>query len=442
MVGWAPSPGASPLRRADLFDFRRVFFLLIFTVCVPSLALSTFGILAIKHERAAVEKRLEEIYGQRLDRLAEALAREMSGRQSGATRPTEAELARRVPELAASMFPGEEARFELVRVEEDRDEDPIQALLRSITSRNAAMAAELGPPIVERPLTGALAGNSLVVRLPGSDSPAAIALANRVVYVVLLALFYGAIAVGVVLTSRAVYREAKLSRLKSDFVSHVSHELRTPLTSIRLFVETLRLERVRSDEERRQCLELLDKEAERLAGLVDRLLDWARIESGKKVYRKVPVPSADLAREAVEVFERQQLAPPGLVEVSIAPACGMVEVDRDSMGLVLFNLLMNAWKYTGEEKEIHLRVHSSGKRVAFEVADNGPGIAKRDRKRIFEQFYRVDDLLTRKTEGTGLGLAIAKRIVEDHGGRIVVGGEVGRGSRFTVLLPLVEEAKS
>jgi signal transduction histidine kinase len=424
------------LRRADLFDFRKVFFLLIFTVCVPSLALSTFGILAIKHERAAVEKRLEELYGEKLDKLAGALALEMSARGARTELPTEADLERRVPSLARQMFPAEHARFELLHRGADDEQDAIQALLRSITAKApAAVAAEFGPAFIERPLSGALAGNSRVVRLPGTDSPATIALNNRVIYVVLLTLFYGAIAVGIVLTSRAVYKEAKLSRLKSDFVSHVSHELRTPLTSIRLFVETLRMGRVRSEVEREECLEHLDKEAERLAGLVDRLLDWARIESGRKVYRKIPVPAAAVAREAVEVFERQQLAPEGLVELSIARGVGSVEVDREAVAMVLFNLLVNAWKYTAKDKQIHLRVHGSGKRVCFEVADNGPSIPKSERKRIFEQFYRVDDFLTRKTEGTGLGLAIAKRIVEDHGGKIEIGGEVGRGSRFTVVLP-------
>jgi len=433
-----PYEGAS-LRRADLFDFKKVFFLLIFTVCVPSLALSTFGILAIKHERAAVEKRLEELYGEKLDALAAALATEMAARGARTELPTEADLARRVPGLARQMFPGEEARFELVHAEEDRDEDVIQALLRSVSKAPAAVAAELAPPIVERPLTGALAGNSLVVRLPGDGSPASIALNNRVIYIVLLAVLYAAIALGIVLTSRAVYREAKLSRLKSDFVSHVSHELRTPLTSIRMFVETLRMGRVRTEAEREECLEHLDKEAERLAGLVDRLLDWARIESGRKVYRKAPVAASAVAREALAVFERQQLAPEGLVDLTIAPDAGLVEVDLEALALVLFNLLVNAWKYTSTEKEIHLRVTSQGKKVLFEVADNGPGIPKGERKRIFEQFYRVDDLLTRKTEGTGLGLAIAKRIVEDHGGWIEIGGEVGRGSRFTVVLQRVEE---
>lgn len=423
------------MRRADLFDFRKVFFLLIFTVCVPSLALSTFGILAIKHERAAVEKRLEELYGEKLDRLAAALAAEMS--RPGAE-ATGAALARRLPELAARLFPDEKARFELLQ-EDAAASDPVTALLRSIASTAPAVAPDVGPVFIERPLGGALAGSSLVVRLPGADSPASIALNNRVLYGVLLALLYGAIAVGVALTSRAVYREAKLSRLKSDFVSHVSHELRTPLTSIRLFVETLRMGRVRSEAERTECLEHLDKEAERLAGLVDRLLDWARMESGRKVYRKVPVEAEAVAREALAVFERQRLAPEGLVELSIDPAAGRVEVDREAVSMVLFNLLVNAWKYTGAKKEIRLRVLRVGARTAFEVTDNGPGIPSSERKRIFEQFYRIDDLLTRRTEGTGLGLAIAKRIVEDHGGRIELGAAPGGGSRFTVLLPAAKE---
>ncbi len=431
------------MRRADLFDFRRVFILLIATVCLPSLALSTFGILAIKQERAVVEKKLEDLYGSRLDRLAEALARQVGGPDG---QPDPLELAAQVRRLGEQMFPGESARFELVSLgATEGREDVVKSLLRSITgdrATDAAQEAGWGQPIVERPLTGALAGNALVVRLADGRSPASLALFNRLIYGTLLFLFYGAIALGVVLTSRAVYKEAKLSRLKSDFVSHVSHELRTPLTSIRMFVETLRLGRIRTEAERDECLDMLDKEAERLAGLVDRILDWARIETGRKVYRKISVPAVDLAREALEVFERQQLAPPGLVRLEVPEALPAVEVDRDAIEVVLFNLLMNAHKYTGRDKEILVRLRAVGKRVLFDVEDNGPGIPHAERKRIFEHFYRVDDLLTRRTEGTGLGLAIAKRIAEDHGGRIEISGEVGRGSRFTLALPAAEGSMS
>jgi two-component system phosphate regulon sensor histidine kinase PhoR len=402
------------VRGPELFDFRKVVLLIVFTVCVPAAALSTFGILAIANERAAVEKKLEEAYAPRLERLAERLqaAPEPGGQD--------------VNTVARGIFPAEPARYSV----EQGEGSSVNDLITSLQG-----GQELGPPVARRPLGGALAGRSLVARLPAAESPASIALTNRVLYVVLLVLFYGILVVGVVLTLRTAWREAQLSRLKSDFVSHVSHELRTPLTSIRMFVETLRLGRARDEDERAECLLHLENEAERLSGLVDRLLDWARMESGRKIYRKIPERPETLVREAMEVFERQRGGRAEGVTVDVAGDLPEIEVDRDAMELVLVNLLTNAWKYTGAEKQIRVRAHTTGRRVALEVEDNGPGIPKSERKRIFEQFYRVDDLLTRRTEGTGLGLAICKRIVEDHGGRIEVSGDEGRGSRFTVLLP-------
>jgi signal transduction histidine kinase len=424
------------VRRADLFDFRRVFTLLVATVALPSIALSTFGILAIKHERAAVEKSLEDAYGAKLDALAAALRDQVH--DGGGVVPPLPALASDADRLARALFPRERARFELGGPDE---EDPSRELRLTLGPPAPGGEAAWGPLLVERPLPAPLEGRALGVRLPAGNSPAAIALGNQVVYAILLVIFYAAIVSGVVLTSRAVYRESKLSRLKSDFVSHVSHELRTPLTSIRMFVETLRLGRVHSPEEQAELLGLLDKETERLSGLVGRLLDWARIETGRKVYRKVPLPAAEVARDAVAVFDRQHLAGDGELAVEIDDTLPEVAADRDALELVLLNLLINAHKYTGENKRILLRARAGEGAVVFEVEDNGPGIPKAERKRIFEQFYRMDDLLSRKTEGTGLGLAIAKRVVEDHGGRIQVTGEPGKGSRFSVSLPIHREGE-
>lgn len=425
------------MRRADLFDFRRVFTLLVATVALPSIALSTFGILAIKHERAAVEKSLEDAYGAKLDALAAALRDQVH--DAGGVVPALPELAASADRLARSLFPRERARFEL-RGPDDADPTREHSLPfgRGLAGEDVDWAPLL---LVERPLPVPLEGRMIGVRLPADNSPAAIALGNQVVYAILLVIFYAAIVSGVVLTSRAVYRESKLSRLKSDFVSHVSHELRTPLTSIRMFVETLRLGRVHSREEQEELLELLDKETERLSGLVGRLLDWARIETGRKVYRKVPVPAAEMARDALDVFERQQLGSPGELVLEVDDTLPEVLVDRHAISLVLLNLLINAHKYTGADKRIVLRARAGDGVVVFEVEDNGPGIPKAERKRIFEQFYRMDDLLSRKTEGTGLGLAIAKRVVEDHGGRIQVSSEPGKGSRFAVSLAIHREGE-
>lgn len=420
------------MRRADLFQFRKVFLLLLAMVCLPSFALSIFGILAIKNERAAAEKHVEEIYASRLESFREALEADPSLPFLRGPALDEA-----VDALGRRLFPDEKARFRVASEEELAAERRAgHSVLASLAS--AAELHAFGPVIAERPLAGRLAGRVLVAHLGDVRDPANVALVNRVWYVILLVVLYAAIVVGVVLTSRAVYREAKLSRLKSDFVSHVSHELRTPLTSIRLFVETLRLGRFRTEGERTGLMEHLDEEAARLAVLVDRLLDWARMESGKKVYRRTPTPAAELAKEALAVFERQGLIAPGLVDLVLDPSLPDVEVDREAITVVLVNLLANAYKYTGAEKVIRLRVKKAGKRVFFEVQDNGPGIPASERKRIFDHFYRVDDLLTRRAEGTGLGLAIAKRITEDHGGRIEIAGEIGRGSRFTVVLPTAE----
>src|SRR5207248_1819904 len=134
----------------------------------------------------------------------------------------------------------------------------------------------------------------------------------------------------------------------------------------------------------------------------------------------------------------QRLEAAKVLEVEIVPDLPQVRVDREALAGAVLNLLQNAFKYSGQDKRIALRARPERRGVSIEVEDNGVGIAPRDRKRIFERFYRVDNLLTRKTEGSGLGLAIAKRIVEAHGGKISVHSEPGKGSRFSIHLPAAE----
>jgi len=259
---------------------------------------------------------------------------------------------------------------------------------------------------------------------------------NRVVYAVLLGLFYLTLTFGVVYTGRALYREAKLSRMKTDFVSLVSHELRTPLTSIRMFIETLALGRLKDPAQMQEVLQLLTRETERLSVLIERVLDWARIESGRKEYQREPVRVEELVETALAAFRAQRLEGGMDLKVELAQGLPTVEADRHAVSGALLNLLQNAYKYSGQDKRIELTARADRKWVSLSVRDNGVGISSKDRKRIFERFYRVDNLLTRKTEGSGLGLAITKRIIEAHGGRIKVDSEVGRGSRFTLQLPV------
>jgi signal transduction histidine kinase len=145
---------------------------------------------------------------------------------------------------------------------------------------------------------------------------------------------------------------------------------------------------------------------------------------------------------AVEAFRAQRLNEALDLTCQVPEALPAVQVDRDAVAGALLNLLQNAYKYSGQgqDRRISVRARQEPRRVAIDVEDNGMGIAPRDRKRIFDRFYRVDNLLTRKTEGTGLGLAIARRIVEAHGGSIAVQSDVGKGSTFTIRLPAEPES--
>jgi len=240
---------------------------------------------------------------------------------------------------------------------------------------------------------------------------------------------------GIVLALVFLRREAKLSRLQTDFVSKVSHELRTPLTSIRMFVEMLQTKRVTNPEQMDQCLDVLGQETERLSERIERLLDWGRMEAGKRVYDRHAVEPEAVLRDALAAFTAANVGRPVSVDLSVAPGLPAVVVDRHAMVDALLNLLTNADKYSGDDKKITLSVAADEKWVRFAVADNGIGIPRREHRRIFEKFYRVDERLSRAVDGSGLGLAIVRHVATSHGGRVDVESEPGKGSTFTILLP-------
>lgn len=245
---------------------------------------------------------------------------------------------------------------------------------------------------------------------------------------------------GTVATVVVVQREARVARLQTDFVNKVSHDLRTPLTSIRMFVETLQLGRLKDPERQREALEIISDETARLSGLINRLLDWARMESGRRTYRFERQPVEAVVEDALQAFEPQRLSHPAEVRRLVEPGLPDVMADREALSGALLDLLNNAHKYTGPEKVITVGVARAGPAVHITVSDNGPGIPAPDQKRIFEKFYRARDPLQRTIEGSGLGLAMVKHIVQAHGGKVAVASEVGHGATFTVTLPVAEPA--
>ena len=255
---------------------------------------------------------------------------------------------------------------------------------------------------------------------------------------ILIVSFVCALVTGVVLVMFFVRREANLSELQADFVSKVSHELRTPLTAIRLFAETL--ERSTDDPETQaECIRMLSIESEKLSDRIERLLDWGRMEAGRKLYDIHPVPVEEVIKTAVDAFTPTRTDESLELVTEVAPDLPEVLADRGALVDALVNLLSNAHKYGGSPAKVSLRVTRNAKgRIVFAVSDNGEGVPAGERRRIFEKFYRIDDRLSRAREGSGLGLAIVKHFARAHGGKVSVDNstEPGatKGSTFTLVL--------
>jgi signal transduction histidine kinase len=237
-----------------------------------------------------------------------------------------------------------------------------------------------------------------------------------------------------------VRRELRLSRLKSDFVANVSHELKTPLALIRLFAETLELGRVPSEDKKTQYHRIINKESRRLTQLINNILDFSRIEAGRKEYRLVRSDLAAVVRDVVDAY-RFQIEQHGFaLDLDVAEDLPEMRIDPEAISQALINLLNNAIKYSPEEKSIRVSVRSEAGRVLVSVADRGIGIPKAEQKRIFEKFYRAESSLVHTTKGSGLGLALVQHITEAHGGRVEVTSAPGQGSTFTLSLPVAGEA--
>ena len=255
-------------------------------------------------------------------------------------------------------------------------------------------------------------------------------------YVLVLFLVLSVTLFGAYLLWRDVRREVRMAEMRSQFVSSVSHELKTPLTAIRMFAETLRLGRSKSAKTQQEYLDTIVNESERLTRLLNNVLDFSKIEQGKRIYRPELTPLDEIIKAAARAMEYPLSQKGFKLNVRTEEGLPDVRVDKDALEQAILNLLHNAMKYSGESREIDLLLQKKDDQAMIQVIDRGIGIDSQEQYRIFEKFYRIPSRENERIVGTGLGLTLVVHIVKAHGGNMKVESTPGKGSTFSIYLPL------
>ena len=319
-----------------------------------------------------------------------------------------------------------------------------RAVLAPLRNSNAWPTGQVGDVRVraggegEGQLLGA-ALPGLEVVFPTAASGTDVAALQRTLYGVALLLVLSITFFGAFLVWRDVRRELRLADLRSQFVSSVSHELKTPLTSIRMLAEILQTKDPPDRRMQADYLGTIVGESERLTRLLNNVLDLSKIEQDRMMYRPRPTLLAEVAHRAVQAVEYPLEQEGFTLSVDSQHELPLVSVDPDALEQAILNLLTNAMKYSGESREIDLRLRSEDGHAVVEVTDRGMGIAPQELERLTEKFYRVPTAENRHVPGTGLGLTLVDHMAKSHGGDLRVRSVVGAGSTFAIWLPLEGE---
>ena len=256
---------------------------------------------------------------------------------------------------------------------------------------------------------------------------------RRTLYFGMLGVVVALLVFGGYLTVRTVKTELAMAQSKSEFVSTVSHEFRSPLTGIHQLGEMLKDGRVTDERRRQRYYEMIVSESRRLRRLVENVLDFSRIEEGRKKYDLEPFEPTPWLRERVEEFQAEVAGAGYTIAASIPDGLPLVRGDREALSTALHNLLDNAVKYSPDSKTVWLEATANGDRLSISVRDQGVGIRDEDREHIFEKFYRGGELVP-QVKGVGLGLILVKSIATAHGGAVDFESRPAEGSTFTLHL--------
>lgn len=259
-------------------------------------------------------------------------------------------------------------------------------------------------------------------------------------YLLALAFILSIAFFGAYLLWRDIRRDMRMAELRSQFVSSVSHELKTPLTAIRMFAETLRLGRAKDSKIHDEYLETIVNESQRLTRLLNNVLDFSKIEEGQRIYRPEPASLNEIVLAATRAMEYPFSQQGFRLHLHADEELPSVLLDRDAIEQAILNLLNNAMKYSGQSRDIDLRLQKNDGHALIQIIDRGIGIEPHEKERIFEKFYRISSSDNKRLPGTGLGLTLVAHIVKAHGGHIEVESMPGQGSTFSIYLPLGKES--
>jgi len=246
---------------------------------------------------------------------------------------------------------------------------------------------------------------------------------------------------GAGLVVRTVSHEMEVLRLKSDFVSSVSHEFKTPITAIKTLIERLQQGKVKTLDKRKEYYSIISKDADKLSSLVRNILDYSKVDAGRKQYFFQQTDMAQMVEEEIGNFRRDKIFAGIKIETQISQDIPRLDIDREAFSLVLNNLLENAAKFSPGRSVIFVEVRKEAENVRVDVKDKGMGIDSGEMDKIFDKFYQGKNAALQSLGGTGLGLTLVKHVMDAHGGKVLVKSKIGEGSTFSLIFPIRQKGE-
>ena len=235
---------------------------------------------------------------------------------------------------------------------------------------------------------------------------------------------------------RTVVSEMEVLRIKSDFISSVSHEFKTPITSIKALIERLQQGKINTPGKRKEYYSIISKDADKLSCLARNILDYSKVDAGRKQYVFQETDVTQLVQDEIDNFKREKIYTGIEINTQLLQDIPSLDIDREAFSLALNNLLENAVKFSPRRKEILVEVRKEAENIRVDVKDKGMGISSMEIDKIFDKFFRAKSACQQSAGGTGLGLTLVKHVMDAHGGKVLVKSKLGQGSTFSLIFPI------